>query len=127
MDQPGGGTAPARAGEAGATTIAARPSSGHLYSQMPQPMQRLAIDLRAREIVTVLPSGAGDQVGRQQPIALSGTGHISWQTTHGVSAAQGRQRFRSITATPMTCSPLLLQRERGDRARGADLAAGVQA
>ena len=44
---------------------------------------------------------------------------------HGVSAAQGRQRSLSITATPMTCARFSRQRERRDRARRADLAAGV--
>ena len=44
-----GGTAPAVAFvEAGTTTIAERPSRGHLYSQMPQPMQRLATTSAAR-------------------------------------------------------------------------------
>ena len=50
---------------------------------------------------------------------MSGTGHISWQTMHGVSAAHGRQRSLSMTATPMTCLRFSLERERaGWRRRG---------
>ena len=97
-------------GSSACTTIAGGPSSGHLYSQMPQPMQRLGDHLGAREVVLRAVGPRDEALGRSSTMALSGTGHISWQTTQGVSCAQGRQRFRSMTARPMHLLALLVER-----------------
>src|SRR3974390_1982578 len=81
--------------------MAARPSTGHWYSQIPQPMQRVA-PTTGRLSGSRPPAGAATLPPPTVVIAFLGSGHISWQTMQGVLRAQGRQRSRSTTAKPIT-------------------------
>ena len=92
------------------TRMAASPFSGQRFSQMPQPMQR-SRTTTGRRTSTVSPVGAVT-VTSSRMMAFSGTGHISSHTRQLRLSAQGRQRFWSMYAWPITASRL------SSRARG---------
>ena len=83
------------------TRIAASPAIGHLYSQIPHPMHRSWMTT-GRCRIRVSPVGSCTSTSSSS-IAFSGSGHISSQTMQSCSSAQGRQRFLSIFARPITC------------------------
>ena len=71
--------------------MAASPGTGHLYSQMAQPMQRERITF-GRRTVTMLPSGSLTSAS-SRTMALSGTGQTSSQTMQSRAYTHGMQRF----------------------------------
>lgn len=78
--------------------MAEAPLTGHLNSQMPQPMHSPGMTV-GRFTQSRPPWAFATYRPLSSSMAFRGVGHISWQTMHGVPCAHGRQRSLSMTAT----------------------------
>ena len=72
-----------------------------------------------------LPSRTGAKLSFTN-IALGLTGQFSWQTIHGLSMAQGRQRPRSMKAVPMRMGPVFSKAPRPSFS-SSEMRAGIRA
>ena len=76
--------------------MAAGPATGHLFSQVPQPIQRSATTRGSFK------GWSSRVVPFSKMMALSGRGQTSWQTMQARLSPQAMQHDVSIVAQPMT-------------------------